>query len=118
MGKLVMGGVLLLISFFMMVARSGSAAPKASGILRLFALVFSSLGILLVLAALVVVIEPGQVGVRHAFGTVDPKPLLPGHSHRVALVVGGALLRPARSNSPRPVNRWRRSPPSPASRWA
>ena len=25
-----------------------------------------------------VVIQPGQVGVRHAFGTVDPCPLLPG----------------------------------------
>jgi regulator of protease activity HflC (stomatin/prohibitin superfamily) len=78
MGKLVMGGVLLLISFFMMVARSGASAPKASGILRLFALAFSTLGILLMLAALVVVIEPGQVGVRHAFGTVDQRPMLPG----------------------------------------
>jgi regulator of protease activity HflC (stomatin/prohibitin superfamily) len=78
MGKLVLGGVLLLISFFMMVARSGASAPRASGLLRLFALAFSTLALLLVLGALVVVVEPGQVGVKHAFGTVDAQPLLPG----------------------------------------
>jgi regulator of protease activity HflC (stomatin/prohibitin superfamily) len=78
MGKLVLGGVLLLISFFMMIARSGASAPRASGLLRLFALAFTTLAVLLVLAALVVVIEPGQVGVKHAFGTVDMKPLMPG----------------------------------------
>jgi regulator of protease activity HflC (stomatin/prohibitin superfamily) len=64
MGKLVLGGVLLLISFFMMIARSGASAPRASGLLRLFALAFTTLAVLLVLAALVVVIEPGQVGVK------------------------------------------------------
>jgi regulator of protease activity HflC (stomatin/prohibitin superfamily) len=78
MGKLVLGVVLLLISFFMMVARSGASAPRASGLLRLFALAFATLAALLVLGALVVVIEPGEVGVKHAFGTVDPKSLLPG----------------------------------------
>ena len=83
MGKLVLGGVLLLISFFMMVARSGASAPRASGLLRIFALAFATLALLLVLGALVVVIEPGRVGVKHAFGTVDMKPLLPG-IHMVA----------------------------------
>lgn len=83
MGKLVLGGVLLLISFFMMVARSGASAPRASGLLRLFSLAFATLAVLLVLGALVVVIEPGRVGVKHAFGTVDMKPLLPG-IHMVA----------------------------------
>jgi len=78
MGKLVLGGVLLLISFFMMVARSGASAPRASGMLRLFALAFATLAALLMLAALVVVVEPGQVGVKHAFGTVDMQPLMPG----------------------------------------
>jgi len=78
MGKLVLGGVLLLISFFMMVARSGASAPRASGLLRLFALAFTTLAALLILAALVVVIEPGQVGVKHAFGTVEMQPLMPG----------------------------------------
>ncbi len=78
MGKLVLGGVLLLVSFFMMVARAGASAPRASGLLRLFALGFATLAALLILGALVVVVEPGQVGVKHAFGTVDQKPLLPG----------------------------------------
>ena len=78
MGKLILGGVLLFIAFFMMVARAGSSAPRSSGLLRLFALVFTTLAGLLILGALVVVIEPGQVGVKHAFGTVDMKPLLPG----------------------------------------
>ena len=78
MGKLVLGGVLLLISFFMMVARAGAPASRASGLLRAFALGFTTLAILLMLGALVVVVEPGQVGVKHAFGTVDPQPLLPG----------------------------------------
>jgi regulator of protease activity HflC (stomatin/prohibitin superfamily) len=78
MGKLVLGVVLLLIAFFMAVARSGASAPRASGLLRLFALAFATLAALLMLSALVVVVEPGQVGVKHAFGTVDQDPLLPG----------------------------------------
>ncbi len=78
MGKLIFGGVLLLVAFFMMVARSGAAGAKSSGLLRAFALVFSTLGLLAVVGALIVIIEPGTVGVKHAFGTVDPVPLLPG----------------------------------------
>ncbi len=78
MGKLVFGGVLLLVAFFLMVARSGATGGKSPGLLRLFALVFSTLGALVVLTALIVVIEPGEVGVKHAFGTVDMQPLMPG----------------------------------------
>jgi regulator of protease activity HflC (stomatin/prohibitin superfamily) len=78
MGKLVFGGVLLLVAFFLMVARSGAAGGKSPGLLRLFALVFSTLGTLVILAALIVVVEPGEVGVKHAFGTVDMQPLMPG----------------------------------------
>jgi regulator of protease activity HflC (stomatin/prohibitin superfamily) len=78
MGKLLFGGVLLVVAFVLMVARSGAAPGKSSGLLRLFALLFLAIGTLFVLGALVVVIEPGQVGVKHAFGTVSPKPLLPG----------------------------------------
>jgi regulator of protease activity HflC (stomatin/prohibitin superfamily) len=61
-----------------MVSRSGAGPGKSSGLLRIFALLFVAIGTLFVLGALVVVIEPGQVGVKHAFGTVDRKPLLPG----------------------------------------
>ncbi len=78
MGKLVFGGVLMLVSFFLMIARSSAAVGKSSGLLRVFAAVFSTVGILFILGALVVVVDPGQVGVKHAFGTVDERPLLPG----------------------------------------
>jgi len=77
-GKLIFGGVLLLVAFFMMVARSGASGSKSSGLLRIFSVVFSTLGLLFLVGSLVVIVEPGSVGVRHAFGTVDPAPLLPG----------------------------------------
>ncbi len=85
MGKLIFGGLLLLIAFFLMLARSGSttAGRPVAGLLRIFSLAFATFGILIILAALVVVVDPGQVGVKHAFGTVDPQPLLPG-IHMVA----------------------------------
>lgn len=78
MGKLVFGGVLLLVAFFLMVARSSAAGGKSSGMLRLFALFFATVAALFIFGALVVVVDPGQVGVKHAFGTVDTRPLLPG----------------------------------------
>ncbi len=79
MGKLIFGSLLLLVAFFLMVARSGAGpGAKSAGLLRAFSLVFSALGLLSLLAALVVVVEPGTVGVKHAFGTVAPQPLLPG----------------------------------------
>jgi regulator of protease activity HflC (stomatin/prohibitin superfamily) len=77
MGKLVFGGVLLLVAFFLTLARS-SASGRSPTILRGLSLVFASLAALFILGALVVVVEPGEVGVKHAFGTVDPQPLLPG----------------------------------------
>jgi regulator of protease activity HflC (stomatin/prohibitin superfamily) len=77
-GKLIFGGVLLIVAFFLMVARSGTTGQKSSGVLRAFSLLFSTLGVLFLVGSLVVVIEPGNVGVKHAFGSVDPAPLLPG----------------------------------------
>ena len=78
MGKLVLGGVLLVAAFFLMVARAGMAGRPAGGPIRAVALFLAAIGVAFVLFSGVVVIEPGQVGVRHAFGYVDPKPLLPG----------------------------------------
>jgi regulator of protease activity HflC (stomatin/prohibitin superfamily) len=81
MGQLVFGSVLIIAAFLMMIARAGLAGsqPRPSGnILRTVALLLTSVGGLLILGALVVIIQPGEVGVRHAFGTVDPQPLLPG----------------------------------------
>ena len=80
MGKLIFGGLLLLVAFFLMLARSSSssAGRPAGNLLRVFSLMFATLGVFIVLAALVVVVDPGEVGVKHAFGTVDNEPLLPG----------------------------------------
>jgi regulator of protease activity HflC (stomatin/prohibitin superfamily) len=82
MGKLAFGGVLLLAAFFVMVGRAGlasSSGPRpVAGLLRAMALILATVGALLVIGSTVVIIEPGQVGVRHAFGTVDSAALLPG----------------------------------------
>jgi regulator of protease activity HflC (stomatin/prohibitin superfamily) len=84
MGKLMLGGALLLASLFVMVGRAALASGSAQGsrpaaaFLRAIGLLLAAIGVLLVIGSTVVIIEPAQVGVRHAFGTVDPTPLLPG----------------------------------------
>ncbi|HXY19143.1 MAG TPA: SPFH domain-containing protein [Gemmatimonadales bacterium] len=81
MGELVLGLVFLGISFLITTASAAtkSQGPRpVAGVLRAAAIGFLVLGALLALGSGLVVIQPGQVGVRHAFGTVDPKPLLPG----------------------------------------
>ena len=82
MGKLVFGGVLLLAAFFVMLGRaglsSGTGPRPVAALLRVVALTLAVVGALLVLGSTIVIIEPGQVGVRHAFGSVDPVALFPG----------------------------------------
>jgi len=83
MGKLVFGLVLLAIAFFLRLGaatvRGDSAAGRPiSGTLRIFSYIALVIGIITVLGSTTVVINAGEVGVRHAFGSVDPKPLLPG----------------------------------------
>jgi regulator of protease activity HflC (stomatin/prohibitin superfamily) len=78
MGELVLGAVLLFAALIVRIVRSGAAPRPSSPILRTVSLALTTIGLAVILMALVVVIEPGVVGVRHAFGTVDPKPLLPG----------------------------------------
>ncbi len=80
MGKLVLGSLLLLVAVFLRLARAGlkDSSRPAGGLLRAFTYGFTALAAILIFTALVVVIDPGQVGVKHAFGTVDMKPLLPG----------------------------------------
>jgi regulator of protease activity HflC (stomatin/prohibitin superfamily) len=46
--------------------------------LRLGAWLLAIVGALILVSSSVIVIDAGQVGVRHAFGTVDPNPLLSG----------------------------------------
>jgi regulator of protease activity HflC (stomatin/prohibitin superfamily) len=83
MGELVFGLVLLGIAFFL---RLGAATVRAEsaggrsigGVLRILSYVALAIGVITVLGATTVVINAGEVGVRHAFGTVDSKPMLAG----------------------------------------
>ncbi|HLQ58973.1 MAG TPA: SPFH domain-containing protein [Gemmatimonadales bacterium] len=83
MGKLVFGFVLLAVAFFLRlgaatVGTQGSSARPVGGLLRGLSYAALVLGIVIALGSALVVVNPGEVGVRHAFGFVDPKPLLPG----------------------------------------
>jgi regulator of protease activity HflC (stomatin/prohibitin superfamily) len=81
MGMLVFGFALLLVGIFMRVGavavRADSARP-IGGALRGLGLVAIALGVIVMLGSTIVVIGPGSVGVRHAFGYVDPQPLSSG----------------------------------------
>src|SRR5690242_12069464 len=81
MGKLVAGAVLLGVAFFLLLGaatlRSQRPGPVVN-LMRVVAYVVAILGIVVGVGALVVVIDPGEVGVRHAFGYVDQSPLLAG----------------------------------------
>jgi regulator of protease activity HflC (stomatin/prohibitin superfamily) len=82
MGSLVLGGAILLAAFFLFTAAAGlrgSSGPRPSAtLLRGAGWLLSVIGLGFVLTSTVAVIDAGQVGVRHAFGTVDTVALLPG----------------------------------------
>jgi regulator of protease activity HflC (stomatin/prohibitin superfamily) len=83
MGRLVFGLVLIVVAFFLRlgaatVRTEGSSGRPVGGALRLGSLVSLVIGVLAVLSSSLVVVNAGEVGVRHAFGFVDPTPLLPG----------------------------------------
>src|SRR5213596_2713556 len=81
MGKLVSGAVLLAIAFTLLLAaatlRSQRPGPVVN-LLRLAGYVVAALALAVGAGSLLVVIDPGEVGVRHAFGYTDPGPLLAG----------------------------------------
>ena len=82
MGQLVFGFVLLAVAFFLRlgaatVRTEGSGRP-VGGVLRGLSYLALGLGVVVAFSSMFVVINAGQVGVRHAFGFVDPHPLLPG----------------------------------------
>src|SRR5947199_4802596 len=81
MGKLVGGGVLLVIAFSLFLAAATVRAQRPgpiSSLLRFGGYAVGVLAVLLTTGSGLVVIDPGEVGVRHAFGYVDPGPLLAG----------------------------------------
>ncbi len=80
MGSLVTGVLFLFVAFILFTvaaARPGGQGPGAK-ILRLVGFALSAVATFAIFSAMVKIIEPGTVGVRHAFGTVSPTPLLPG----------------------------------------
>jgi len=85
MGTLVFGLVLLATAFFLRLGAATVRADSGGGVgrpvaggLRVASYVAMSLGVVLVLLSMFVVVDAGKVGVRHAFGSVDPTPLMPG----------------------------------------
>jgi regulator of protease activity HflC (stomatin/prohibitin superfamily) len=83
MGKLVFGLVLLAVAFFLRLGAAtvhgdSAASRPISGTLRILSYVALLIGVVSVLTATTVVINAGEVGVRHAFGSVDSHPLLAG----------------------------------------
>ncbi|HVH08635.1 MAG TPA: SPFH domain-containing protein [Gemmatimonadales bacterium] len=81
MGKLVAGAVVLFIAFSLFLTAATLRAERpgpAVRLLRVGAYIAVALALLLALASTTVVMDPGEVGVRRAFGYVDPTPLLPG----------------------------------------
>jgi len=85
-------------------------------VLRTLSYVALVLGVVVALGSALVVVNPGEVGVRHAFGFVDPKPLL---------AVFASSRRGRRSSASRPVKssirlpgiRSRKSRRCPANKW-
>jgi len=81
MGSIMIGGVMLLVALVVRTAGGGlrSAGVKASGgLINLISSALFVVGIVILLSSSFVVIDAGQVGVRHAFGKVDPMPLQSG----------------------------------------
>src|SRR6266568_1893317 len=81
MGQMFFGLVLLAVAFFLRLGASAVRAEGArpvGGALRLASLAALVIGVLLIIGSTAVVINAGEVGVQHAFGSVNPSPLLPG----------------------------------------
>jgi|GEM_PF-374127 len=83
MGTMILGFLLLLAAFFVRLGASfvksdSGAGRPIGGMLKLTSLGLAIVGVLVVIGAANVVINPGQVGVQHAFGSVSSAPLLPG----------------------------------------
>ena len=82
MGRLVLGGILLVVALIVLVTASSlksSTGPRpGAAISRLIGLVLAAVAIMLLATSSLVVIDAGTAGVQHAFGKVSPNALLPG----------------------------------------
>ena len=81
MGSLMLGGAVLVAAFLLFTAAAGRRASGGTAgamLLRTGAWLLTAIGAFIVVSSSIIVINAGQVGVRHAFGEVDPQPLLPG----------------------------------------
>jgi regulator of protease activity HflC (stomatin/prohibitin superfamily) len=82
MGRLVLGGILLVVALIVLVTASSlksSTGPRpGAAISRLIGLILAAIAIMLLATSSLVVIDAGSVGVQHAFGKVNTAPLLPG----------------------------------------
>ena len=81
MGELIFGVILLFAAF---AVRLGAAFVKPDAMrpvtrmLRLISLALLTIGALVIVGGMAVVVNAGEVGVQHAFGTVSSHPLLSG----------------------------------------
>jgi regulator of protease activity HflC (stomatin/prohibitin superfamily) len=81
LGSLMLGGAVLVAAFLLFTAAAGRRASGGTAgamLLRTGAWLLTVIGAFIVVSSSIIVINAGQVGVRHAFGEVDPQPLLPG----------------------------------------
>ncbi len=81
MGSLMLGGAILVAAFVLFTAAAGrraSGSGAGATLMRTGAWLLTAVGAVVLLSSSFIVIDAGQVGVRHAFGSVDPNPLLPG----------------------------------------
>jgi regulator of protease activity HflC (stomatin/prohibitin superfamily) len=81
LGSLMLGGAVLVAAFLLFTAAAGrraSGGTAGATLLRTGAWLLTVIGIVILVSSSVIVMDAGRVGVRHAFGEVDPQPLLPG----------------------------------------
>ena len=78
MGKLMFGGFIVLLGVVFLAVSTAQKDGKSGPVLRTFGLIGLVIGGFIAITAMMVVIDPGEVGVRHAFGSVDPNPLMSG----------------------------------------
>ena len=81
MGELIFGIILLVAAFFVRLAASfikTDSGRPVGGIVKIASLGLAVVGALVIVGATAVVVNPGEVGVQHAFGTVTGQPLLAG----------------------------------------